>query len=203
MDLKFNEGDFVKNRDGRIGYISHICKCDECKKRGFFEPTIKYTIDGSEEDISKSMLANVPVNYKQIGTQIFGDEFIIEKLREDNAELNDLVKFQEKQIERLHYEIESLKKKDEDKNVKENHYAHVEKTLLTENGKKFSIGDEIAFRKINKVTNHIDRYIGIIIDFKDDCMHLEEVEVNRVRIGTVCIKYSDIIPDTFNYVYNE
>lgn len=33
MDIKFNEGDFVKNRDGRIGYISHICRCDECKKR--------------------------------------------------------------------------------------------------------------------------------------------------------------------------
>lgn len=116
MDIKFNEGDFVKNRDGRIGYISHICRCDECKKRGFFEPTIKYTIDGSEEDISKSMLANVPVNYKQIGTQIFGDEFIIEKLREDNDKLNDLVKFQEKQIERLQHKIECMKK-DEDKMI--------------------------------------------------------------------------------------
>ena len=197
MKIKFNEGDFVKNRDGRIGYISHICKCDECKKRGFFEPTIEYT-DGSEEDISKSMLVNIPVDYEQIGTQIF----IIEKLREDNTKLNDLVKFQEKQIERLQHKIESLKK-DEGKNVKENHYTHIEKTLLTENGKKFSVGDKIAFRKINKVTNHIERYIGIIIDFKDDCMHLEDVELNRNQIGAVHIKYSDIIPDTFNYVQNE
>lgn len=201
MEIKFNEGDFVKNRDGRIGYISHICKCDECKKRGFFEPTIGYT-DGSEEDISKSMLANVPVDYEQIGTQIFEDEFIIEKLREDNTKLNDLVKFQEKQIERLQHKIESLKK-DEGKNVKENHYTYIEKTLLTENGKKFSVGDKIAFRKINKVTNHIDRYIGIIIDFKDDCMHLEDVELNRNQIGAVRIKYSDIISDTFDYVQNE
>lgn len=197
MEIKFNEGDFVKNRDGRIGYISHICKCDECKKRGFFGPTIEYT-DGSEEDISKSMLVNIPVDYEQIGTQIF----IIEKLREDNTKLNDLVKFQEKQIERLQHKIESLKK-DEGKNVKENHYTRIEKTLLTENGKKFSVGDKIAFRKINKVTNHIDRYIGIIIDFKDDCMHLEYVELNRNQIGVVRIKYSDIIPNTFNYVQNE
>lgn len=201
MDIKFNEGDFVKNRDGRIGYISHICRCDECKKRWFFEPTIGYT-DGSKEDISKSMLANVPVNYKQIGTQIFGNEFIIEKLREDNVELNDLVKFQEKQIKRLHHEIESLKK-DEDKNVKENHYTHVEKTLLTENGKKFSVGDEIAFRKINKITDHIDRYTGIIVDLRDDYMYLDKIKVEQIGAGALCIKYSDIIPDSFNYAYNE
>lgn len=148
------------------------------------------------------MLANVPVNYKQIGTQIFGNEFIIEKLREDNVELNDLVKFQEKQIKRLHHEIESLKK-DEDKNVKENHYTHVEKTLLTENGKKFSVGDEIAFRKINKITDHIDRYTGIIVDLRDDYMYLDKIKVEQIGAGALCIKYSDIIPDSFNYAYNE
>lgn len=45
-DIQFHEGDFVESSDGKIGYISSICHCDECKKRGFFEPTITYS-DGT------------------------------------------------------------------------------------------------------------------------------------------------------------
>ena len=47
-DIQFREGDFVENSDGKIGYISSICHCDECKKRGFFEPTITYS-DGTTD----------------------------------------------------------------------------------------------------------------------------------------------------------
>ena len=39
-DIQFHEGDYVENSDGKIGYISSICHCDECKKRGFFEPNV-------------------------------------------------------------------------------------------------------------------------------------------------------------------
>ena len=58
-DIKFNIGDFVENRDGRIGYISDICHCDECRKRGFFEPTIQYS-DGTSDYISYQ-LSNHPL----------------------------------------------------------------------------------------------------------------------------------------------
>ena len=34
--IEFHEGDYVENNDGRTGYVSSICHCDECKKRGFF-----------------------------------------------------------------------------------------------------------------------------------------------------------------------
>ena len=68
MDIKFHEGDFVENNDGRVGYISAICQCDECCKRGFYEPKIEYT-DGSEDYIT-----NISVNYKQIGIQKFSAE---------------------------------------------------------------------------------------------------------------------------------
>ena len=50
-DIQFHEGDFVENKDGKIGYISSICHCDECKKRGFFDPTITY-LDGTTDYIS-------------------------------------------------------------------------------------------------------------------------------------------------------
>lgn len=73
MDIKFHEGDFVENNDGRVGYISAICKCDECWKRGFYEPKIEYT-DDSEDYITKNSFKDIPLNYKQIGTQKFSAE---------------------------------------------------------------------------------------------------------------------------------
>lgn len=73
MDIKFHEGDFVENNDGRVGYISAICKCDECCKRGFYEPKIEYT-DGSEDYITNISVKNIQLNYKQIGTQKFSVE---------------------------------------------------------------------------------------------------------------------------------
>lgn len=54
----------------KIGYISDICYCEECKKRGFFEPAIKYT-DGSEDYISNISLKHILSDYKQIGIQCF------------------------------------------------------------------------------------------------------------------------------------
>ena len=69
-DIQFHEGDYVENKDGKIGYISSICHCDECKKRGFFEPTITYS-DGTTDYISNYSVKNVSSDYKQIGIQKF------------------------------------------------------------------------------------------------------------------------------------
>ena len=72
-DIQFHEGDFVKNKDGKIGYISSMCHCDECKKRGFFEPTITYS-DGTTDYISNYSVKTVASDYKQIGIQKFSTE---------------------------------------------------------------------------------------------------------------------------------
>ena len=91
-DIKFNIGDFVENRDGRIGYISDICHCDECRKRGFFEPTIQYS-DGTSDYISNYSVKYVSKDYKQIGTQKFDNDYY------------------EKEIERLKHQLEMEKSK--------------------------------------------------------------------------------------------
>lgn len=62
-DIQFHEGDFVESSDGKIGYISSICHCDECKKRGFFEPTITYS-DGTTDYISNYSVKTVSSDYK-------------------------------------------------------------------------------------------------------------------------------------------
>lgn len=97
-DIQFHEGDYVENSNGKIGYISSICHCDECKKRGFFEPTITYS-DGTTDYISNYSVKTVSSDYKQIGTQKFSIEYSTENalknrivaLEKENKELTEKV----------------------------------------------------------------------------------------------------------------
>ena len=93
-DIQFHEGDYVENNDGKIGYISSIWHCDECKKRGFFEPTITYS-DGTTDYISNYSVKTVSSDYKQIGTQKFSTEDVLRNriaaLEKENKELKEKV----------------------------------------------------------------------------------------------------------------
>ncbi len=93
-DIQFHEGDYVENSNGKIGYISSICHCDECKKRGFFEPTITYS-DGTTDYISNYSVKTVSSDYKQIGTQKFSTEDELRNritaLEKENKELKGKV----------------------------------------------------------------------------------------------------------------
>lgn len=93
-DIQFHEGDFVESSDGKIGYISSICHCDECKKRGFFEPTITYS-DGTTDYISNYSVKTVSSDYKQIGIQKFSTEDVLRNrivaLEKENKELKGKV----------------------------------------------------------------------------------------------------------------
>lgn len=93
-DIQFHEGDYVENNDGKIGYISSICHCDECKKRGFFEPTITYS-DGTTDYISNYSVKTVSSDYKQIGTQKFSTKDVLRNriaaLEKENKELKEKV----------------------------------------------------------------------------------------------------------------
>lgn len=95
-DIQFHEGDYVENSNGKIGYISSICHCDECKRRGFFEPTIKYS-DGTTDYISNYSVKTVSSDYKQIGTQKFSTEDILKNkiaaLEKENKELTEKVNY--------------------------------------------------------------------------------------------------------------
>lgn len=95
-DIQFHKGDFVESSDGKIGYISSICRCDECKKRGFFEPTITYS-DGTTDYISNYSAKTIPPDYKQIGTQKFSTEDVLRNritaLEKENKELKEKVNY--------------------------------------------------------------------------------------------------------------
>ena len=93
-DIQFHEGDYVESSDGKIGYISYICHCDECKKRGFFEPTITYS-DGTTDYISNYSVKTVSSDYKQIGTQKLSTKDVLRNriaaLEKENKELKEKV----------------------------------------------------------------------------------------------------------------
>lgn len=77
----FKVGDKVITNDGRIGFISEICDCESCKKRGFYEPTVTFK-DGTVEYIMISDKNNGFKSYYQIGDRVFGnllDEESIDK----------------------------------------------------------------------------------------------------------------------------
>lgn len=74
-NIKFHIGDFVEDKDGKVGYISDICHCEECEKRGFFEPTIQY-LDGTSDYISNYSANNIFKDYKQIGIQRFDNDYL-------------------------------------------------------------------------------------------------------------------------------
>lgn len=95
-DIQFHEGDYVESSDGKIGYISSICHCDECKKRGFFEPTITY-FDGTTDYISNYSVKTISSDYKQIGIQRFSTEDELRNritaLEKENKELTEEVNY--------------------------------------------------------------------------------------------------------------
>ena len=100
-DIQFHEGDYVENNDGKIGYISFICHCDECRKRGFFEPTITYS-DGTTDYISNYSVKTVSSDYKQIGTQKFSTENSTENV------LRNRIAALEKENKELKEEVDNL-----------------------------------------------------------------------------------------------
>lgn len=66
MPGSLHEGDFVETVDGRVGYIKSICRCEKCRERGFYEPTVHFT-DGEEDCITKYEAETGFKGYKRIG----------------------------------------------------------------------------------------------------------------------------------------
>ena len=78
------------------------------------------------------------------------------------------------------------------------------KTIVTEDGKKFSVDDDIAFKVFNTTTCYMDYYIGRIIIITDDSLVLQDVEINRESISTEFeVPFNVIIPNSYNYVHKE
>lgn len=83
----FRVGDRVVTNDGRVGFISEICDCESCKKRGFYEPTVTFE-DRTTEYVMISDKNNGFKSYYQIGRHVYGNfnEESVDKELEELAE---------------------------------------------------------------------------------------------------------------------
>lgn len=80
-DYKFNVGDEVVSIWGERGKITHICDCDKCRERGFFEPF--WRSDEDENYISEWEAAHGFPSYYKIGKYYFNKldkEYIIQAI---------------------------------------------------------------------------------------------------------------------------
>lgn len=86
----FNIGDEVITYDGRKGKIVDICYCEECERRGFYEPKVLY-----DEYDDVEYITNVDRDYNfddfyKIGNTVFGNADI-SKIDFEISEHNRLV----------------------------------------------------------------------------------------------------------------
>lgn len=92
----FKVGDQVITADGRTGVIESICDCEQCKKRGFYEPRVKLNIGLDNIWITNTDKENGFTNFFRIGDRAFGNI---------DGEAFDSIK---RQIEQRKNEIEEL-----------------------------------------------------------------------------------------------
>ena len=76
------------------------------------------------------------------------------------------------------------------------------KTLTTDNGLKFSVGQDIAFMLYDEKSNYHDHYIGEITEITENNITIKNIEVDGEDInGEMIIDLHLIEPDSCDYVY--
>ena len=97
-DYKFNVGERVITTEGETGRITHVCTCDNCKNRGFYEVFWINDNDVSsiwDENITRYQAENGFKGYYQIGEYRFNDldkEKVIRDINNCEDELKRLRK---------------------------------------------------------------------------------------------------------------
>ena len=86
----FRVGDEVITSDGRKGKIVDICRCEECERRGFYEPKVLYDEYDEAEYITNGDKERNFCDFYKIGNTVFGNADI-SKIDYDISEYKRLV----------------------------------------------------------------------------------------------------------------
>lgn len=109
VEPMFKIGDEVITKYGEKGKIIDICACDECKERGFYEPTVVYQ-NGEIDYITHCDFVNNFRDYYKIGCEICGNLIDKSELQHEIDEHKGIINELEQQIETVK-ELQVLKTK--------------------------------------------------------------------------------------------
>lgn len=91
----FKVGDQVVTDDGRVGVIKSICDCENCKRRGFYEPRVKMEIGKYQIYITDTNKNNGFKHFYKIGDQVFGnldEEYVLNEIKCKKEEIHNMKK---------------------------------------------------------------------------------------------------------------
>lgn len=111
----FKVGDQVVTSTGKIGVITDICTCDECKSNGFYEPTVKMEND---DDVIRITDNDKRVNFRsfyKIGNHIFGN-IDTECVLYDIQSQKEYIQEQQEKLIRLEAQLDVIQKIQQNQN---------------------------------------------------------------------------------------
>lgn len=73
LSCGFKIGDEVITSTGKVGRITHICTCDSCKDRGFYEPRVEVDIGNEPIHITVNDKRDNFSSFYKIGDKVFGN----------------------------------------------------------------------------------------------------------------------------------
>ena len=79
--MEIRVGDRVVTNLGQCGVVDMICNCEECKKRGFDEPQIKFE-DGSYGYITDNDKRSEFSRYFQIGNNRWPEHVVLQDVQD-------------------------------------------------------------------------------------------------------------------------
>lgn len=107
-EIIIRTGDKVITADGRVGRVTSVCECEECAKRGFFEPT--YKIKGDPEDhyiMIGQYQAGFP-DFYLIGKNFFGNKISPDEIESRIAEQREVVRTETEKLDALRKQLWTL-----------------------------------------------------------------------------------------------
>ena len=101
-EIKIKVGDTVIRKDGLKGKVLSVCDCEECKKRGFYEPFVEW----ENGELFYPTIHNANKDFKDfylIGHTVLGN-------KSTEEELEELIANKEKEIQQAKKEKDQLRK---------------------------------------------------------------------------------------------
>ena len=93
LNCGFKVGDKVITSTGEVGRITHICTCNFCRDRGFYEPTVEVEIGNNAIYITDSDKRNNFRSFYKIGDQVFGnidEDVVLDEIKSTKEEVRKL-----------------------------------------------------------------------------------------------------------------